>query len=154
MLLIANPILDYSHTIQGFFPKGEFNRYSQTSHSPQDVVEERVNVEYGIALSSAGALVLVIAFVAVALMVMRCRNKRRESSRRRQQQQQQKRGSSGNGSIIVEVGSSSSSKQQPQRMLRSKSGGEVSVADSVSTQVRSVFQFVYVYDTVYGQRTE
>ena len=93
-----------------------------------------MNVEYVIAVSSGGGLVLVIAFVAVALVVMRCRNKHRESKRR--QQQQQNGGSrgkgGGGGSIVVEVGKH----QQHQRMLRSKSGGEVSVADSVSTQVR------------------
>ena len=45
----------------------------------QDVVEERFDLDYALALGVAGALVLLIASVAVALLVMRCRNRARYS---------------------------------------------------------------------------
>ena len=86
----------------------------------QDVVEERFDMEYLIALVVASVLISLIVFVALSLVAMRCR-------RRRDRKRDRKRGSIEGQQL-----------QQQQRMIRSRSGAEVSSCggDSVSTQVR------------------
>lgn len=75
----------------------------------QDVVEERFNMEYLIAMIVATILVTLISFVAVTLMVMRCRRMRDKRRLRK-----------------------ASLEQQPATNMMIR---DVSASDSVSTQV-------------------
>ena len=70
-------------------------------------------MEYLIAIVVAAALLVLILLVVVALTAMRCQRAREKQRRRRSLEQQAK-----------------------QHLVRSRSGGEISCSDSVSTQVR------------------
>ncbi len=110
------------------------------------MVEERFDLDYAVALGVAGALVLLIASVGLALAVMRCRNRAREARQRQQHHHHHnhaRKGSAcgsncnsamsspGNG-----VAGACANKEGRAAMIRSRSGGEVSCSDSMSTQVR------------------
>ncbi len=81
-------------------------------------MEERFDFDYLVALLVAGSLVGLLAFVALALVVIRCKRSR------------QKRSLEGK-----------------QRMIRTRSGGDLSCTDSESTQVRRAAQTALVKTT-------
>ena len=76
----------------------------------QDVVEERFDTEYLVALVIACSLGGLVVIIVILLAAMRCKRSREDKRRRR-------------------------SLEGKQHMVRSRSGGEVSCTDSVTTQV-------------------